>query len=348
MYLYSGNVSIEIAPHSDDASSTPGVQVFFEDHSTPHFFPASSAPGQWLRDQGIEYVRRRLLDGHFFLHEGQLVAFKEATYGGTIRSQEEIEQLEQTIGLQQYDHNAVSRNHFLSSLRSPISSHLAQFHVRIGHLNEKGGLSAWLLASWTPFSHAIDVSLELSRDHHPGGMACASSAYQWSFPVTTDIARSLNVIKNRLQSDLSRTLSERFIALHDQRSTIEETRRAHSALQKKLRTITSEEDRRPLQDFVSATDVKHHTAKVYTKKALSSKEASDLPSHLSRLDLVDILMAATAPNLPARQTDLKINHLAESLLTSEVETALPMRKPMTSHDALIPDEAVFLHRIRHK
>ena len=275
-------------------SVVPGIK-FNRTHITvndqfEHTFEETSRLSQALYSSSPEQLQSRLSGGSYFFVNDALIDCRDNQYNGFVHSEEAIEQLMQTIGIETNVATTRRNNLRLNTTVSPITltKKWSEDAFQVPGYLAGGAFSSAITFGWNPYMQYVRGAFEIIREICTNGMVGTSDLINCRIPLINRWEEHLNIadiqMQNMVQSFVARRLSE----MGHERATVSELQLITNHARARLENASVLFDNKAAQrliEIIRAVDPKYHLTGHYNEQVFNnSNVAARMPGHLSLFD----------------------------------------------------------------
>jgi len=308
------NADVEVKA-STDRKNHPVAEIMVDgNEELVHRFPSTSRVSQALELMSPIQLQERLTGGHYFFVNGVLFDFRDGNYNGFVHSEENIEALKKTIGIDLTSRSRGTQDQGTARLAKVWSSQ----EIQVPGIDEGGSFDSRLTFRWNPFVETIRSSFDIVRLICSNGMTGLTSLFNAKIPLLNRWEEHLEIADKQIQNKLHGMLSERLRNMTIERATLADCLRLQDHATNRLGDFNNQtgERRGTLRSIARAVDPMTHLSEFYKKDAFKDRRlAAQLPSHLTMFDAYNIATEIASHTAEAdRSTNFGLDKFANELV----------------------------------
>lgn len=294
-----------------------------------HVFKKNTKEASMLATTDHDSIVSYFIGGTFVLYDGSMVDYRPSTYKGYIQDVATMESMAELIGFEVVEKRAYSTpvHGLLSDVKKKgdviWSGKGGTFDVVVPSLGDGGLFEAGLVYGWSPFSPNVKTTLETTRLVCNNGMYSTAAFASYETPMINDIEENLRIVSKALTPRVQSDLTVRLEQMAKQRASVQVVRKANSIFGGHLKDLNKEDNLTSWANLrnMDALTSDEILSKYYHSDALENKAlTSVLPSHLSSLDVLNILTEASTHYITDVDGRLSVNKLASSIMFDDVRS----------------------------
>ncbi|MEG0868895.1 MAG: DUF932 domain-containing protein, partial [Hafnia sp.] len=166
-----------------------------------------------------------------------------------------------------------------------------KFDLDMPGFGDGGKFENRLIAAWSPFLKGVVITVDMLRLACTNGMVGQSPMVTYEVPVVNDWNNNLEIASRQLKPRFNDRIRTSIEGMADKRASLYEVERAYRLLEKREGIIDMGdfEARNNLQELLHITDIQAQLGSHYSQEQM---KRNDLPSHLTRYDVYNILTEA--------------------------------------------------------
>lgn len=286
-----------------------------EGNQYQHEFPSNHRMSKRLFVASAEAIQRDLQGGTYFIVEGALIDYRDRSFRGYIHTDESLEKLVEFVGVERVSRSSLVRkntirdnedmlmNRVFARGRNSVTTGNGQglmlgsarepFGIHVEGLGQGGDHQARVIMKWSPFRETVRSNIELLRMACANGMVAHSPVVNADIPLINDHEAHLAIAESQIQQRFGRLISQRLLAMKEERASVEDIHYAHNAARSRLEWLGDNPNYQNqivhLNDLLDVTNPRH-LGTLYNEGVLASRDRrAVLPGHLTKLDLWNIL-----------------------------------------------------------
>lgn len=283
-----------------------------------HVFTPNSKESRLLAQTDLETIHRLFNGGSYFFVNGVLRDYRASTYKGFQHSDDAILALATKIGYSVTDPKKAKENSIFQGIRHNLNGAFLggewdKFDLELPGFGDGGKFENRLVAAWSPFRTGVIITVDMLRLVCTNGMVGQSPMVTYEVPVVNDWNNNLEIASRQLRPRFNEVIRRSVEAMPDKRASLYEVERAHKLLKQRSGGVIDTTS--SLRDLVELTDAAKHLRSHYNDDQLARNE---LPSHLTRYDVFNILTEATTHHGREERNDRAITaYLNEFVFAKE-------------------------------
>lgn len=335
------NANIQVKPLLDE-KKRPLAHITIND-KYEHTFPHTSRISKHLELITPIELQQRLNNGHFFFVNNNLIDFRDNQYNGFIHSDNNIQNLVNTIG--------ISLNNSLPHLQKDNNIHNIQLQkiwhsseITVPHTQSGATFNSLLSFKWNPFVKHIHSSFDIIRLICSNGMTSNIPFLNTKIPLLNRWHEHLNISANQIQNKVHNILINSISNMQHSHSTLADTSLLNEHIN--LRLQHPDNNHTQLINLQSIINPTLHLQNYYQPHIFNNHNISaQLPSHLSLFTLFNAITELRTHFQPTTQSsDFSLDKLANSILFNKPKPFLLHKQLHHNMDLFSSPETAFLHQ----
>jgi hypothetical protein len=259
-----------------------------------HVFSPNSRESRLLMQTDMETIGRLFDGGSYLFIDGILRDYRGSNFKGFQHSDEAIAALAEKLGYSLVDPKKAADNSIFQGIRHNLNGAFMggeweKFDLDIPAYGDGGKFENRLIAAWSPFRKEVVITVDMLRLKCTNGMVGQSPMVTYEVPVVNDWNNNLEIASRQLKPRFNEKIRTSIEGMADKRASIYEVEKAFRLLQAREAGVSGA-NLSHIHELIDLTDVGRHLRNHYNREQL---ERGDLPAHLTRYDVFNILTEAT-------------------------------------------------------
>lgn len=319
--------------------SKPVAQIIVDDKYV-HHFDEKSRVSRALEYVDVNDLQDRLMGGHYFFVDDELVDFRDGNYNGFQHTDDTIQKFIDVIGIDV--DNAESRialKHNQISNDVILGSRWSRGGISVPEYKDGGEFHADLYFGWSPFVHTVMSNFMLWRLLCDNGMRVVKFGFNRKVPVENRWEEHLDIADRQVQNKVNDMAVRRFRQMGKERATVGELQLFRNHIASRLEKPGFDDDWERLSNIRKVIDVDDHLGRVYTNTAMEdSRIAAQLPAHVSTFDLYNMV---TEVRTHSSENKKSTNHALDQMANRIVFEREDLTGYTAAHHMTMPRKSTF-------
>ncbi len=292
-----------------------------------HRFDATSRVSKSLDLMTPDDLAERLSGGQYFMVDDQLVDFRDGHYNGFIHTDQSIDKLVETLGINPAAELSTKVHNNLISGDFVLGNKWSDHGITVPGYHDGGEFRSELHFGWNPFVQTVNSAFMLWRLICTNGMRGLTSFLNTKIPLINRWEEHLEIANRQIQNRVEGMVSNRLSSMGTERATVAETLLVAQHAQTRLNKdqVRDESVRRRLRNIADIAHPMAHLGGVYKSNVFADKRlAAQMPAHLTTFDVYNM---ATELRTHTHASDGSSDHALDKFANSIVFD----RKDLTQH-----------------